>query len=136
MIIKKVLHINEVKKTFSFTKKVLCIHLMSLSQITTKKDLFSLSNKRFIEILNSSVTIPPTLSQTGRQAGMQANGKSICSHNCAGNINKFYQKSHSKKFLFSSRLKKDLFLNFFVCHKERYNQENIPFRTARHVCIH
>ena len=71
MIIKKVLHINEVKKTFSFTKKVLCIHLMSLSQITTKKDLFSLSNKRFIEILNSSVTMPPTLSQTGRQACRQ-----------------------------------------------------------------
>ena len=39
MIIKKV---TIIKKMFSFTKKVLRIHSLSLNQITTKKIYFSL----------------------------------------------------------------------------------------------
>ena len=38
------------KKIFSFTKKVLCIHSLSLNQITTK--LFFLNSNKFIEVLN------------------------------------------------------------------------------------
>ena len=39
---------------FSFTKKVLCIHSLSFSQIkyNKKEDLLFLSNNRFIEGLN------------------------------------------------------------------------------------
>ena len=35
----KVLYIEEVNKTFWFTKKVLCIHSLSLNQITRKRRL-------------------------------------------------------------------------------------------------
>ena len=37
--------------------------------------------------------------------------------------NKFYQKSRSQKFLFFSRLKGDLFLNFCISDEKRYNQK-------------
>ena len=53
MIIKKVFYIKEVKQMFTFTKKVLCIHMLSLNQITTtKKIYFFLVTNKFIELLN------------------------------------------------------------------------------------
>ena len=47
-------------------------------------------------------------------AGTQANRLAI-TIDCT--CNKFYQKSHHQKFLFFSRLKRDVLFNF-VCHKK------------------
>ena len=48
-------------------------------------------------------------------------GKLICQRNwLRKEHNKFYRKSRRQKYLFFSRLKRDLFFNFCVCHKKRY----------------
>ena len=51
---------------------------------------------------------------------------------CAGNITNFTEICAGKSFFFLPRLKGDLFLNFCVSHKKKYNHENIPFvKTSR-----
>ena len=61
------------------------------------------------------------------QADTQAN-QFASATDCEGNITNFLSKIVQEKVSFSiSRLKGDLFLNFFVCHKKRYNQENTQF---------
>ena len=68
------------------------------------------------------------------RAGRHA-GKSIWQHNWSHKQhNKFYQKSCKLKFPFFSRLKRDLFFNFFVSQEKIY-QVNIPFKKTIHIYV-
>ena len=65
---------------------------------------------------------------SGRHAG-----KSVCQCDWSHRqYNKFLKKSHKQKYLFFSRLKGDLCLNFCVFHKKRNCLENISFLKTRH----
>ena len=59
------------------------------------------------------------------QAGMQAN-QFASAIDCAGNITNFTENC-AEKFLFFSRLKRNLLFNFCVCHKKRYIRKTSHF---------
>ena len=76
-----------------------------------------LSNKKVgvVRLVNETCAI--VLVQSGTQANEFA---SVI--DCANNITNF-TKNHARKFLFFSRFKADLLLNFCICHEKRYNQK-------------
>ena len=74
--------------------------------------------------------------------GGRHTGKSICQHNLScRQHSKFYQKLLWPKFLFFSRLKGDLFLNFCVCPyglswvKVFWKYEKKSFLKKRNMCV-
>ena len=68
------------------------------------------------------------------RAGRHA-GKSICQHDWSHRQhNKFYRKSPRQKFLFFWRLKRDLSLNFCVCHKKRKSWSELNIVLLLFIC--
>ena len=80
--------------------------------------------KTFIVLFNLAFKCR-LVNETSRvQAGTQAN-QLASAIDRAGN-KKFYRKSRRRKFLFFSRLKKDVFFNFCACHKKSVSGKH-PF---------
>ena len=88
--------------------------------------------KQTITVLNIALLYFSTMYCTGScdpAATGRHTGKLICQCNC----NIVYWKFFWQEFLFFSRLKGDLFLNFCACHKKTYNQKNILFVKGKHM---
>ena len=71
---------------------------------------------------NAGLLMKPTIRL--QQAVTQVN-QSVSTMDRPGNITNFTKNCAGRSFFFLSRLKGELFLNFCICHKKRYNQENI-----------
>ena len=103
------------------------VHIFPCKKIELARQI-----KQTITVLNIVLLYFSTMYCTGScdpAATGRHTGKLICQCNC----NKVYWKFFWQEFLFFSRLKGDLFLNFCACHKKTYNQENISFVKGKHM---